>query len=317
MKGLAAIVVFLSHTLLFHHNEIIESIAKTPFHLFFDGQCAVMVFFVLSGYFYCKDKPLTIPVYLTGIRRKLIRLWPLYILAVTLAYLFYSLHLNYNRNLYGEWVIGLWDYDLTFIDYLKQICFKLPVSKQQLVPPGWYMGVEARMIFAMPLIVALCNKTDRRLMIIFAALSVMGRFSNYAYFCFGTLVRYVQDTYPSTSITRHSRVLLLILGVLLIDIRNMGIDLPKDTIYGIIQAIGSAILIYCIVGCTKQCSNRLLLYLGERSYVLYLMHFTVLLVLRHFNLDQPTFILFAVMITLLITEIVYRLNKYITNKIGI
>ena len=54
LKGIAAIVVFLSHALNMYKIPWVQNLMDTPMHLFFDGQCSVIVFLTISGFFYYK-----------------------------------------------------------------------------------------------------------------------------------------------------------------------------------------------------------------------------------------------------------------------
>ena len=78
LKGIAALVVVLSHTFSMVNNTVIASLHNTWVHLFFDGQCAVIVFFAITGFFSYKDRNINIKeftrTYWTGIIRKFIRL---------------------------------------------------------------------------------------------------------------------------------------------------------------------------------------------------------------------------------------------------
>lgn len=54
LKGVAALVVFFSHSLWMYDLNLVAMLSSTPWHIFWDGQCAVMIFFAISGFF-CKQ----------------------------------------------------------------------------------------------------------------------------------------------------------------------------------------------------------------------------------------------------------------------
>lgn len=58
LRGILALMVFLGHVLCAYNIPFIINNLNTPVHLFYDGQAAVMCFFVLSGYFYFNQKQL-------------------------------------------------------------------------------------------------------------------------------------------------------------------------------------------------------------------------------------------------------------------
>ena len=57
LRGICAIIVFLSHSLHVNDIEWVISLHNSPLHFFFDGEVAVSVFFVISGFFYYKEVP--------------------------------------------------------------------------------------------------------------------------------------------------------------------------------------------------------------------------------------------------------------------
>ena len=49
LRGICAIVVFLSHSLCMFKSTFVTYLMESPMHLFFDGKCAVYIFFAISG----------------------------------------------------------------------------------------------------------------------------------------------------------------------------------------------------------------------------------------------------------------------------
>lgn len=78
LKGIAALVVFFSHSLNIIQNNFVQEIGKTPLHLFFDGQCSVILFFVISGFFYYREKVIDKTNYIKLIKKKIIRIYCVY-----------------------------------------------------------------------------------------------------------------------------------------------------------------------------------------------------------------------------------------------
>lgn len=65
LRGIAALMVFLSHALCFPNYQI-SGIQHSPWHLFFDGQIAVMIFIAISGFFYYKQLTPSLKTYMGG-----------------------------------------------------------------------------------------------------------------------------------------------------------------------------------------------------------------------------------------------------------
>ena len=76
LRGICALVVFLSHALNIYKIDWVQSLMPTPFHFLFDGQWAVVFFFTLSGFYYYKDSSFSIRGYLRSIERKTLKIYP-------------------------------------------------------------------------------------------------------------------------------------------------------------------------------------------------------------------------------------------------
>lgn len=78
LRVICALVVFSGHALGMMKNPVFEGLCNGPFHLFFDGQSAVFVFFAISGFFYYKEsyqEPFRW-YYLSLLKRKIIKIAP-------------------------------------------------------------------------------------------------------------------------------------------------------------------------------------------------------------------------------------------------
>lgn len=76
LRGICALMVFLSHSLLMYRNEVIGDLYHSPLHFFFDGAIAVNIFFAISGFFYYKNEELSAKKYVKGLFRKTIKIYP-------------------------------------------------------------------------------------------------------------------------------------------------------------------------------------------------------------------------------------------------
>ena len=56
LKGVAALMVFFSHALNMRNISFVCQFQESPLHLLWDGQCAVILFMVISGFFYFKPQ---------------------------------------------------------------------------------------------------------------------------------------------------------------------------------------------------------------------------------------------------------------------
>lgn len=186
LKGVCAIVVFLSHSLLMYKSDIIANLQSSPLHLFFDGQCAVIIFFCISGFFYYTQEPLTIKKYIAKVKKKVIRIYPAYILSMVIGLLLCNLMIKYDHSLFTDWSNQFWQTKVGIKEFIWQLPVILPGSNPNLInPPTWYLNTEVKMFLIMPLVVGLFNKSRQ-----FGGGGVYRYYSYYIYPCISEVCQY-------------------------------------------------------------------------------------------------------------------------------
>ena len=77
LRGVCAIMVFLSHSMHVYNCEIVHTLDRTPLRLLYAGEVAVSIFFVLSGFFYYnKSSGFSLRQYINTIIKKTKRIYP-------------------------------------------------------------------------------------------------------------------------------------------------------------------------------------------------------------------------------------------------
>lgn len=153
LRAVAAMMVFLSHSLMMINNSTIEWLHGTPLHFFFDGQCAVVFFMVLSGFFYYKSEQFTFRKYANGIKKKVLKIYPSHILMIALGVLLCNVGLKYNGSIYTDWSNSFWNEHIGIGETIKQMLIIVPRTNSYLVnSPVWYLVVEVRMFLLMPIL---------------------------------------------------------------------------------------------------------------------------------------------------------------------
>ena len=97
LRALCAIQVFLSHTLNVYQDSIGVQLIDTPLHFFYDGQCAVIIFFALSGFLYYNEKQLTYKSYTNKILSKSLHIFPPYWTSLIIGTIMCNLYLKYPK----------------------------------------------------------------------------------------------------------------------------------------------------------------------------------------------------------------------------
>lgn len=153
LRALAGMMVFLSHSLMMIKSDTIEWLHGTPLHFFFDGQCAVVFFMVLSGYFYYKSERWMLEKYAKGVWKKVVRIYPSHIFMIVLGVVMCNLQLSYNSILFTDWSNSFWTAPVGFAETIKQMLIIVPGTDSYLVnSPVWYLVVEVRMFLLMPIL---------------------------------------------------------------------------------------------------------------------------------------------------------------------
>lgn len=322
LRGIAAMIVFFSHALLIPELNLNE-IKESPLHLFFDGQISVMVFIALSGFFYYNKNVSSISDYISFVRKKAVRIYVPYLLITVLAFFLLRFYVTipYNQTCFTEWGNSFWRTKVSFLELVKQCSVLWPHNADLLNPPSWYLAIEVRLFLIIPLLLFLLNKYKNlaRIIIIgFIGLMCSGVLKYIGACLCGYLAHSILDYLikkkPSFIENIFFKLTLCLISLFLLNINNEFV-VPLQVSY-VLQAIGAAIIV-AIVYCSesKLLSNRILVWLGNISYELYLVHFVVLLSLRPYYHGGVSYVLISLVITLLGSFIIQKVSSIITKLV--
>lgn len=304
LKAICALVVFFSHALNFPDIPLVQKLMHTPFHLFFDGQVAVIIFVVIGGFFYQKKQKVSVANYAGGVKKKFLRIYSPYILVTLIGALMCNLiyDIEYDRSLFTKWCNAFWNDGVQIKDVLLELTAVLPHNTDLINPPSWYVPVEVRLFLVVPIVVMLANakRFAWLLFIPFIAMMIMG-ISIYVGACLiGCISKILYDKYhEKAEKLKYKGILqtsLLIVALLLLNVNNE-VSLPQNVAFTI-QVIGAALLVPAIYSLnTSLTANKALVWFGDLSYEFYLIHFIVLLALRPFYYGPISFIVVTFMLS--------------------
>ncbi len=296
LRGIASLTVFFSH---FSFSNVFaglefERISKSPLHLLWDGESAVLFFFVLSGFVlalpYVKTER---PIELAGFyNKRILRIYPAFIGAILLCLIFkYALYNPENTGHYSNWLKGIWQWD--FKDNWKHI-IKTPFllvfdfNTNLLNPPIWSLQFEMKISILLPFLIICIKKNTFVFNALFIIALVYLNMDFYvAVFYFGVLLASYHEIAGAylKRLPKVAVVFFFIVAALLYSCRYaLGIgDDPGTTsrLHLYISVAGSCIFIIMAIhqpGISRFLKNRVCQFLGKISYSFYLIHLPILIV---------------------------------------
>jgi len=295
--GLAALFVLLSHTVAaFAWPTGFGSFLRLPFiSILFNGQEAVCMFFVLSGYVLSKPyfqspgnafpRTIFLPSFYV---RRFMRIWPpwFFVFVLSLIARKYWFGHPVTEPPVSQWLAQFWQAPVTAKDFLRQCAFRLHDVSRQLLVQDWSLGVELKGSVMIPFFVFLLQRGRMGWLLLVLALAFpacLGYGHCYVSFIIGAvLARYGEFTIPSV---RFAKAALLILGLLLYQTNGMLIALfPATKLAGqcgwIVTSLGCALGLLAVFGSQslqQRLSHKPVVFLGRVSYSVYLVQFIIIL----------------------------------------
>lgn len=277
---------------------------NSPIHLLFDGKCAVYIFFAISGvYYYKKAEVLRPTVYLNGIYKKCLKIYPPYIIALLFAFAlaYYTSHIYYNPALFTEWSNSFWHQQISVGELIRQSVILLPRNPDLIIPPSWYLTVEVRMFLLMPIMVFVLNYTswwNLALLFLLSLVVDVSILSNLVFFSVAALSVKMMNTFDKIrTVFKLYKFFLLAIGIVLLDIENILVINDSEIVSYIIM-LGAILIVDVFYVNMNFLDSKILVKLGSISYEFYLIHFVVLLSLKGYCVDPYAYVLVCFIISI-------------------
>lgn len=294
IRGIAALMVVMYHYIGWNwKDELSYKVAA----IFFNGSDAVSFFFVLSGFvlsysYIQSDRKIRFGNY---VYRRILRLYPAFILNILLLYFYVNKHLLSWDTLYDSFILGRSPY------VLKELAMVL--NAHSLYMPGWTLQIEMIYSFIILLLILVFRWKKEVLILFFIGSFFIGAPGMRLYmthFIWGVCFAYyypklIKMDYRKTKLFKF-RWLVYPLILFLFSLRQFKAFLPgmKKT-FDLMWSLNirwehfsglAALMILILIAMSKPAQafleNKILLYLGKISYSIYLIHWLLVLVVMEF-----------------------------------
>jgi peptidoglycan/LPS O-acetylase OafA/YrhL len=316
-RGIAALIVLLAH-FQYALSPIAKDcwVFKSPLAVFFDGQVAVLYFFVLSGFVLTRSMKNNAGLdfksyYRFGLKR-ILRIYPAFIFAFILTYFALIFIGPVNDN---PWLSSFWQNPLPdFFGLIKQMLLVKRVPNDPLLrilPHDWTLSIEMAVSLLLPAL-ALLAEVNRYVMILVVYLSVklLGLDPFVFDFCMGI---FLAKEIEHRTINR-GKLVLLICSVVLICIGYLFPEPVSISDHFLIhtQTWGLCCLLILLLWSEKfqrLLSWRPFTLLGKISYSFYLLHLVILLILIKLlpEINSIAFLIIFILSTILFSVISFFL----------
>jgi peptidoglycan/LPS O-acetylase OafA/YrhL len=313
LRGIAALTVVFSHLNLeyLHLNTEAPFINKSFLHIFYDGEAAVVFFFVLSGFvlsfkYFADDRfqKLSYGPYLIS---RIFRIYPvLWIVMILTVILGLNLPHSLQTIPMRAWTTYWWGDKFDFLSLLRQMSLVSndPIAGNNYIPQAWTLKIEIILSAFVPILIVIArHRTSWLIIFNIFLLTFFDIYGFIIHFSMGVLLaKYLPDINKHFSVKGGIyKLSLFFIGILLYSYRYSvavffshkgfwGNFLFGDFGTGIAFIIGLGVLLIIIsvfnsVRLTRILNKSMMLLMGRISYSLYLSHLIVLVMLT------PSFIL--------------------------
>jgi peptidoglycan/LPS O-acetylase OafA/YrhL len=165
LRGLAALSVFLGHAfgMMPQTPKLLLAIGNTPLRFFYDGNAAVLLFFVLSGFVlnlrYAEAKSCAPGWAGSFILRRVCRIYPAFLASMGLAVLLRTCVFSPERtHSFSAWFAAIWAEPLSWGQFARCLTLVGPnIQAATINPPVWSLVFEMRISLFFPLVILLVN----------------------------------------------------------------------------------------------------------------------------------------------------------------
>lgn len=320
LRGLAAITVFMSHSLG------VYDIKQFPLTLFSDGHAAVILFFVLSGFVLMYQSLNTQYNSYAFLIRRFFRIYPAFIISILLAYFLKEvIYDNYRVYIFPEIWLNEFSLDLLF----KTLLLIGPSFDSKVINSViWSLIVEMRVSIIFPIFILLFKKVDDfkillaiLILIILIPLFIqnISLFQYIPIFYLGAL--YAKYFHQINRFIANFKVIYFLIILYFFGNYSTHFNIENKYLIDLIISIGSLFIMVAFTSfvLTQKISKfNFSTLIGKTSYSFYLLHQPILLTLVSVFYFTNSFlmILSSFFITIIISYIILKVIELPFVQLG-
>lgn len=296
-RGLAALIVFISHFILFFYPGLNSTwLASTPLHILWDGSTAVIYFFIHSGFILTyrlqqRNFNLTFNSYLAFVWRRVFRIYPVFLFTLLCMFFIYrSGYFAFNPAGPASSPLNLyWKFESGILNLLKQAILVIRIPNDpvlRLLPQDWSLSIEIAVSLLLPALFVLHSRNSAMLLcFIYFAVQFLSLDPFVFDFALGiSIVKFYPyfRTWWQNQKTFSTKLFVFFLAVVLsttTHFLNPSVSNILDLILIHTNAWGCTLFLLILLASTriqKILNIRLLVLQGKSSYSIYLVHLSLL-----------------------------------------
>lgn len=314
LRGIAALSVYFSHLIgvFVINSTLFDYLSQSPFHVFWHGEAAVTLFFMLSGFVltlpYIKNRDdLNLPTFYI---KRIFRIYPAFIFAILFClFLKFLLFDSLKMVGYSAWINEFWKWNLKEISWSEFlntfILAGFHFNTKLLNPVIGTLRTELIISFVLPFFIYIALRIKLIINLLFLFLLFFIGKDTLGVFYLGIIMAIYRNdilVYVNSKINRSYTIIFFMFASILYTSR-----FSLNFIFGNHDKI---ILLLSILGCafflvlalkngwfSSVLNTRLIQFFGKISYSLYLLHFPVLLIVCSY-IEPNVFFVFPISLIL-------------------
>jgi len=335
LRGIAALTVFFGHYMSIKiHEPLYSTLYPTPLAILFNGNAAVMFFFVLSGFvlslpFVNTDKPLSLVEFYT---KRVFRIYPAFIFAIIFSVMLKEFVFDKTGMAsFSEWIRASWTWEWnkqSIKEILKTFLLIGPRFNENFIDqPIWSLVFEMKISIILPFFIIIVSRGGLAFNVFFLCVIICLSYDHLWWplliFYYGVILAKYKGQLM-LAVKEWPLIYVCVAFLLAIFLYNNNMEflhfyqqlnsLNKTTWSNYFIAVGSSIMMFIVLArerVSRFFENGIFTFLGNISYSFYLVHFPLLLTISSLFSARSSYSLVYIFLATLLSSFVVSYLMFI------